>query len=182
MPSYAFIAAYQKYHNDWQITSELDVAVLLYCCRSVSSMNSAKWGYLSHHIRAQMETYKHIIKTLNKGWRSMHKNSQLLIASVAEPSRWLGLFWKHQIGTFQYIYDLLHKLPGAHTHTKSFFLLCYMVMLSSRWFFWQHSAICLLFPQWTWNWFAALLLDFFNSIKLAVLRKLLWNCILLRCS
>ncbi len=124
MPSYAFITAYQKYHNDWQITSELDVAVLLYCCRSVSSMNSAKWGYLSHHIRAQMETYKHIIKTLNKGWRSMHKNSQLLIASVAEPSRWLGLFWKHQIGTFQYIYDLLHKLPGAHTQSLSF---CFVI-------------------------------------------------------
>lgn len=53
----------------------------------------------------------------------MHKNSQLLIASVAEPSRWLGLFWKHQIGTFQYIYDLLHKLPWAHTQSLSFALL-----------------------------------------------------------
>ncbi len=122
MPSYAFITAYQKYHNDWQITSELEP----FCFIVVEVF--LPWTLqngVTYPITSELKwRHKHIIKTLNKGWRSMHKNSQLLIASVAEPSRWLGLFWKHQIGTFQYIYDLLHKLPGAHTQSLSF---CFVI-------------------------------------------------------
>lgn len=69
----------------------------------------------------------------------MHKNSQMLIASVAEPSRWLGLFWKHQIGTFQYIYDLLHKLPRAHTQSLSFCFVIWSCYLQDGFLTAQHN-------------------------------------------